>query len=222
MASNIVAFAGVDNFDNILYISRILLNLGNKVLIVDHSDTRSLSYSVPQPEGILSEKKIITYRQIDFTEMTLNKEIAAAYDDILIAYGFKEPVEDIAICNQLIWVTDLYRFNYEREISPDYMIYFKEARTRHLLIKDVFEFKITPDIIAERLKITFPKENRSVLYFDEQDYLNGQISHHNGIIQLINISKQLKNYLISEVARLHPEISDSRRLAAYRLARKGE
>ena len=71
MASNIVAYIGIDNFDNIIYLSRILTNLEKKVLIIDQTEALTLKYSIPQPIGVDSNLNIITYRHMDFTTMTL-------------------------------------------------------------------------------------------------------------------------------------------------------
>ena len=67
MGNNTVAYVGLDNFDIILYISRVLMKLGKKVLLVDHSETMAIKYCIPQPKGLNCQRDIITYQGIDFT-----------------------------------------------------------------------------------------------------------------------------------------------------------
>jgi len=222
MASNIIAYVGIDNFENMMYLSRILLKLGKRVLVVDHSETQSLTYSIPQPIGVCCEKEIVTCRQVDFTTRAIDQELTENYDDILIAYGFTEPLQDISICSRLVWVTNFYRYNFERRVSLTYSDGMMHDATKSLLIKDAFEIKITPEMVAERMDVQIPSENVYVLYRDEKDYLNGLICHYNGAFRFMDISKQLKRYLMEEARILHPEIDINQRKTAYRRAKKGE
>jgi hypothetical protein len=222
MANNIIAYIGIDNFDNIIYLSRILMKLGKKVLIVDHSETRSLTFTIPQPEGVSCEQNIVTYQRVDFTAMTITKDMVAAYDDILIAFGFMEPMPDIEFCNRIVLVTNLYRFNYEKKLNFHYYYNSKEDTMKSLLVKDVVVSKITADIIVERMNMQVSEDNISVLYLDERDYLNGLICHYNGAFRFHDISKQHKNYLIEEAGKLYPEIDCNLRKAACRQAGRGD
>lgn len=221
MANNIVAYIGVDNFDNILYLSHFLTKLGKKVLLVDHSESMSVQYSIPQPKVVNCREEIITYRHVDFTMQEINQMMKDAYDDILIFCGFHKEEKDIALCNRVVFVTDLYRYNYRR--IPD-LSCVNEVRSKieqDLLIKDVAPIKITPEIIIERLGMPILKENVSVLYHDERDYANSLVCHYNGSFRCKGISKQRKEYLLEEVKKLHPEISFNHIRTAMRRARKG-
>lgn len=221
MASNIVAYAGINNFDNIMYLSNILSKLGKKVLLVDHSVNHALLYSIPLPKGICCHKNIITYRQIDVTSKVIDQNIAADYDNVFISYGFMEPSDDIRLCNQFILVTNLYRFNYERRISSLYTTFISDFEKRSILIKDVVDLNITPIILAEHINLNIPMENISSLYFDEKDYVNGLVCHHNSNFQMKYISKQHRIYLLDELGKLYPEITKKQIRAACRHARKG-
>lgn len=221
MASNIIAYIGIDNFDNILYLSRILTKLGIKVLVIDHSDSMSLQYSIPQPKGSNCKEEIITYRQIDFTMQRINQTMKEGYDDILIFYGFNKEEKDLAECTRMVFVTDLFRFNYHRIPSPSCMTKVGSNVEQELLIKDVATTKITPDIIIERMGLNMDKAHVQVLYRDENDYVNSLLSHYNGSFNLKKISKQRKAYLQEEVKKLHPEIDISQVKTAIRRAGKG-
>lgn len=222
MANNVVAYAGVDNFDNIFYLSRILLKLDKKVLIVDHSESGSLIHSIPKPKGVNVDETIISYRQMDFTTMMIHRELVADYDDVFIYYGFNKPLKDLIICNRMVWVTDLYRYHYEdSECFP----YYEDAISkpmRYLLVKDAVELKITPEMIAERMEISYPAQNISVLYINEKDYYNSLICHYNGDYRFTDISKQRRKYLLKEIKSLYPQLKDKLHRDAYRRARKGD
>lgn len=222
MASNIVAYIGIDNFDNILYLSRILTKLGKKVLIIDHSESLSIKYSIPQPEGVNCNREIITYRQVDFTMATLTREIVDLYDDILISYGFLVPEDDISYCNLVVYVTDLYQFNQERLVSQSDLYHLTENARKVLLIKVMIDIKISSEHITEQVREQLQLESVSVLYRDEQDYSNGLICHYNGVFRFTDISKKLKKYLMVEVSQLHKDINKEQLRTAYRRARRGD
>lgn len=222
MANNVVAYAGVDNFDNILYLSRILIKLDKRVLIVDHSERGSLIHSIPKPKGVNADKTIISYRQMDFTTMMIPRDLLADYDDVFIYYGFNKPLKDLIICNRMVWVTDLYRYHYE---DSEYFPYYEDAignSMRYLLVKDAVELKITPEMIAERMELCCPVQNISILYIDERDYYNSLICHYNGDYRFTDISKQRRKYLLKEIKSLYPQLKDKHYKVAYRKARKGD
>ena len=222
LASNIVAYIGIDNFDNILYLSRLLSKLGKKVLVIDHSESLSVQYSIPLPKGMDCRREIITYRQVDFTTQEMNRGMKEEYDDILICCGFHKKAKEIAHCNKVVFVTDLYRFNYARISDVSYVNDSNNEIEQELLIKDAAPIKITPDILRERMGLPISADHISILYHDERDYTNSLICHYNGSFRLKGISKQRKKYLLEEVKKLHPEIKFNQAKTAYRHARRGE
>ena len=66
-----------------------------------------------------------------------------AYDDILIAYGFKIPVLELALCNRFVYVTDLFQYNLEQIINLSYDNKLMGDTKTALLIKDMIEIKIS-------------------------------------------------------------------------------
>jgi hypothetical protein len=222
MANNVVAYVGMDYSDYILYTARILLRLGMKVLLVDHSDTLSLKNSIPEPKGLCSNTDIITYRGLDFTTSSVSLEMLKQYDDILIAYGFRKPAEDIGYCGRVVFVTDLYRYNHSRLREYSINHHLNKIAYKELIIKEAIETKITTDIISERIGIRFSPENITVLFRDDKDYYNGVICHTNNSIYFTHVSKQLKRHLIQETKVLYPNIKAKQLTAACNRAGKGE
>ncbi len=220
MKNNVIGFVGIDNFDNILYLSRILLKLGKKVLMIDHSESNSLMYSIPKPSDSCSNKEIITYRRVDFTCMPLCKEMLEEYEDILINFGCNKSQEDMFQCSRIIFTTDLFVHHQER--VTDLIRYLSDEIHKELLIKDVIEVKITPDHVLDRMEHLIPKEEVSILYRDELDYENSLLIHNNGIVRFYRLSRQRRNYLISEIKRFHPNLNQKQINHAYRQAKRGD
>src|SRR5690554_1464643 len=80
LANNVVAFVGIESFDNIQYMARILSNLGKKVLVIDYSETEALTWSVPQIDFIDIKKDIINYRHVDYTNQNITDDMLKVYD----------------------------------------------------------------------------------------------------------------------------------------------
>lgn len=217
MVNNTIAFVGIDNFDFILYLSSILSKLDKKVLIVDHSETKSVIQSIPQPMELNYESEIITYRQVDFTSMITTKEMLYGYEDVFIVYGFMEPSPDIELCNRILLVTDMYRYHQEKICSL--VSKYSKEKEQELIIRDYIESKITPELISDRFQ---SPENTTIIFRDDNDYKNSLMCHFNRVFSFQSISRQLKQYLIDEILKLHPEISKNQLMTAYRRARKGE
>lgn len=217
MENNIIAYVGIDNSDNILYLSRILSKLDKKILIVDHSDTKAITYSIPQLDGIDMKLDTVTYRKVDFTQMDLSERIVKKYDIVLIDYGFSPRRKELGYCNRIVYVTDLYLHNTNKlYCMEDYDISIKS-----LLIRNLLGIKISPESVAIQIEKNIPVENITLLSFNENDLVNSIINQYNQSFRFTNISRQLKSYLIREISSLYPEILKKDIVKAYQKARKG-
>jgi hypothetical protein len=222
MANNVIAFAGIDASDYMIYIAGILINLKKKVLLIDHSDTCALKTTIPQPEGVNCSTDIISYRGLDFTTAEINRELLMSYDDILISSGFHKPENDNTFCNRIIFVTDPYRFNHLRLKEYAENCQLQGIEHRELIIKEMIESKITADIIRDNIGICFSTESISVLYREDKDYYNALLCHTNHSFSFHRTTKQLKNYLIRETASLYPDLTVKQIKKACLRAGKGE
>lgn len=221
MANNVIAFLGMDFFDHIIYLASILIKLDKKVLLIDHSDTLALKNTIPQPQGVSCSNEIISYRGFDFTTMRVSQKMLASYDDIFISCGFQEPEEDVAYCNRIIFATDPYRYNHLRIRELATNCHIQGIKNKELIIKDMIESKITTELVCEHIGITFPQQNISLLFREDRDYYNGVLCHTNGSFAFRQTSKQLKKYLIKEIAELYPQIKLKQIYTACRQAGKG-
>jgi len=217
LANNVVAFVGIESFDNIQYMARILSNLGKKVLVIDYSETEALTWSVPQIDFIDIKKDIINYRHVDYTNQNITDDMLKVYDDVFVAFGFNIIEEVILSCNKINYVTDLYINNIEKlNRINDY-----KTERKYLLIRNVLGIKISPESVALQIEKNIPSENTSILPFSENDQINGLISQYNQTIRFTNISRPFRELLYRQIHELYPAITKDKLNEAYKRARKG-
>jgi len=222
MANKVVGYLGLDNYENIFYLARILYHLDKKVLLVEHSESLSLQLSVPIPKNLDCEKTVITYRGIDFTSQIVNDQMLAEYDAVIISYGFGQRFEDLGLCSNIIVVTDLHSHNTYR-IQRLFSAYFSTIEVEiSLHIKDIVDCKITPETITKNTTQTVPFDHISILYHDTQDLKNALLCQYNSIFKFTKVTKQLKNYLWNEIIDWYPEIESKVIKKAYTKARRGD
>lgn len=215
-----IAYLGIDNFDYILYLSRIFYKLGKKVLLVDRSDTRSLSRALPIPLGIDVNKEVISYRRVDFTAQEINTDMIKQYDIILAAYGFNDIGNEAKIYNRFVLVTDLYLHNLERINKLN--VTFPESSERYLLIRNVVDTKLTPYNVSNKVEIEIPAENQLFIYFEYSDYTSAIICQSNQVARFTRISNSYKQLLIEDVNSVYPDLPRSVCAKAFKKAKKGD
>jgi hypothetical protein len=220
MANNVLGFIGIENFEIILYLSRILSKLERKVLLIDYSNDRDLASCIPIPTGMAAEDDVITHFGIDFTRKGLDQdqELINEYDDILINFGFNCVTAE-KYCTRLIFTVNQMLHNIIRlaTLTAD----SAGSADRSLMIKDVVDSKISPEYIMECMKIDISKDNICVLYFDEIDMKYKILSQHNALFQFRKITKGTKDYLLETVRKLCPDVPEKVLKEAYKMAERG-
>lgn len=220
MANNIVAYIGYNSFDIILYLSRVLQKAGRRVLIVDYSEAEALTYSIPQIDGIDTNKDIMTYRRVDFTRMIIIEETAKIYDDILIDFGFSRPIINLSLITKVVYVSNMFRYNLNRLCNIKY--YDELQISKELLIREATDLKIPIESMTEIIDKQITMQGISLLYLDEKDYENSLVCHYNQTFCFTRISGMLRGYLLKTASDLCGNVSDKQILTAYAKARKGE
>ncbi len=219
MANNIVAYVGIESFDTILYLSRIMQKLGRRVLLVDNSDTLALTFSIPRISDINTFETTIYYRRVDFTNMPVTKELAKSYDDILIYCGMKKPITSTELFTRIVYVTDLFDYNIRRIANR------KEYDTcnceKVLLIRNAVYTKIFIEHISKQISSTIAVDKTKVLYRDDSDYINCLNSHMNQVFTL-NLSRHYRKYLVDQVEVMCNDFTRKEINKAYRRARNGD
>lgn len=220
MANNIVAYIGWESFDIILYLSRILLKLGHRVLLIDNSQERTLADCMPCVPGIDTASNCITYRGIDFTTRHLNQELEFQYDDIFIHCGMSMPQCYGSNLTRLIVTTNLLPSITNEIVRIGCLMEYEDKLS--LLIRDVIDTHLVEEGIRTRIGKHIPESSIFMLYRDDSDYMAGLLCQANQICRFYDISSPFKNYLFKEVQELSPQVTIKQIKKAYRLARKGE
>lgn len=216
MANNIVGYIGIENFEMLLYLARILNKLRRKVLLIDLTAEKDLSSCIPVPAGLDPIDDIISYYGVDFTEKVASPDLFNEYDDVLISFGFNASAA-IQYCSKVVYTVNQMLHNINRLASLDPIA----GKKKYLIIKDMVNSKITPEYIIDCLKIPFEPEHIITLDFDEIDMRYKILAQHDSVYQFRRITKKAKRYLITTVKELYPEVPDKELREAYWLAERG-
>lgn len=218
-----IGFAGIDKYDIILYLARILKHLGKKVLIVDGSETGALVSCIPYPVGL--DGTVIDYRGIYFINLCKYEEdlfgriLTMDIDIALIDYGYCMREMEAEFLNQIIYVTDQQKHNVDRLIP---MTGFKNNDKR-LVIRDVTSYKYGLKCIINELGLSgMPANNISIIFMDEVDTrckLRCQYEIKTSFRKLSLPAKKTINALLSGIVH---EIGWKEIRSAYRKAERGD
>lgn len=222
MASKVLGYLGLDHYENIFYMARILHQLGKKVLLVDHSESKSLQISIPLPKNLLYDKSVISYRGIDFTSQSMDEEGVSKYDFVMISYGFQPPNDDVNLCHHLKIVTDLHLHNSYR-IQELFTNYYQSRNIKNsLLIRGIIDCKITPTMVANHIAQQIPFESVTTLYQDLLDEKNALLCQYDLTFKFTKITNQLKINIMNEIILYYPELGKQVLKRAYKKSRRGD
>lgn len=213
---NIIGFFGIDSYEIILFLSRILENLSRKVLLVDYSDIGDLTACIPVPDGLYVEDDIITYFGVGFTRKILDQDILNGYDDVLINFGFNYIQSAASKCTKVIYVINQQKYNISRlSTIPDLDI------PKCLILKDMVRSKINQEYIMENIKKNVLDENIYTFFLDEIDAKCKLLAQYNTVYEFKKISNDVKNFLKVTIKNMLPELSDKTLKEIYKIAERG-
>ncbi|MDE7300207.1 MAG: hypothetical protein K2N94_15525 [Lachnospiraceae bacterium] len=113
MENKIIGFVGLDVQDTILYLSRIFLQMGKRVLMADYSESRALYYSVPIIPGTDTRLETVEYRGTFFTSRHLSRTELEQFDVSMLFLGFAAGTE-LDLCTHIVYTTDGERNHIQR------------------------------------------------------------------------------------------------------------
>ena len=181
-----VAIWGKEQFDLIIYLSRIIFNCNKKVLLVDSTRDKSLRAAIPIPSNIKSG--VIDYRGVDFL-LDDDTEVTKNYDVVLLNIdSYCEVVND---CNQVILVSDLFDFRI-RDFNES-----KLTINPILIVRDIINYKVTNEYISNLLLPRIAAKCVYEIYNDSYDYKLKHDCYYNNVIKFTKLSKDFKEVLIS-------------------------
>ncbi len=220
MANNFIVYAGIDNYDIILYQAGILAKLGKKVLVLDNSDTHALSFSFPDPRGMDVSLTPIYYRNIHMGSMPFDSSCLSMYDDVLLAIGHSKDIDPVEECTRMVYVTD-HKLHNTRQVKN--LISMHQGKEKvSMLMRDLYGIKITPEYLSDMVADLIPPDKIDLIYHMEQDSENALLCQYNKSYGFTGISSDMKHYLLKMTGSFYPDINSRVIINAYRAARKGE
>lgn len=218
MANNVIGFAGIDKYEFILYLSRIIFHLGKKVLLVDYSESEALYQCIPVPESLREVGCSIHYRGIDFVlGKYYHEDLGLNYDVVIMDLGFQEMADVVSECTSLFYVTDLQLHNIRNlriHISA-------EGIPVNLIIKDVYSCKIKPEDIIEEWKQEIKLHKGYILYLDPWDLKCKIQCQYDSVFQFQKLSTPVKELLNDIIKQMDLRLTEKEMSRAYHKAERG-
>lgn len=212
----IVGFVGVDVQDTILYLSRILLHMGKKVLMVDHSISEALLSSIPLiPEYDVYHGKA-EYRGTFFTCDKVSEKDLDEYDVILLFLGF-EISNDLELCTHVIYTTDDEKNHMDKLMKTG----MKSGDYRQLVLRNV---SLKNKYRTEAATVGTVREECCYVRNDNrtEKKLRADCQYRNSF-SFRGISAGYKKYLRDTIEALYPfETAKKEFIKIYKKAEAGE
>lgn len=240
MDSKMIGFLGADKYDILLYLSKILTRLNQKVLLVDYSENRALTCCIPipgkrqgiltirdrtgaylEPSGRKTEEERISYQGIDFLIEPLYgqlMEMKERYDLILVDLGFQVYSKLIHECNQIYLSLDQQLHNI-MQLKPISLMGEEVEKKCFILFRQVYDCKISTAYLLEELALNVPEDNIFPYYQETMDMKYCIDSQYNHTFHFAHISRGLKSCLLYLLRNLLPQLSEQQRKSAYKTAR---
>lgn len=219
MADNVIGFVGVEKYEIILYLSRILHHLNLKVLLVDLSESEALYSCIPIPKDMRNKENKIDYRGIDFIKNE-NKlyDLQGNYDVILIDFGFNSYSNILSQCNRILLFTDLQLHNIERIKNMK----IQTVAEMSLILKEFINCKITPEFITTQIGYNIDKEQVYVFHNDIIDMKYKIHSQYDDCFHFKKLSRSYKQFLKDVIFELVINIDLKTYRKAYKKAGRGK
>ncbi|MDF2544368.1 MAG: hypothetical protein K0S47_4086 [Herbinix sp.] len=217
-----IGYFGVDHYDIVIYMARVLYHMGKSILMVDHSDTKALSHCIPIPKGLDPTKNLITSRGIDFTMNKRLDDLSPNYDVTLISYGFQSTsLNDTNLLDKQIIITDLQLHHIEQIDEAMTSNRIQQDIKTTLLIKDVIDCMLTPERIEDMITKKGSIDHCYILYQDTLDLKSAILCQSNHATQVLRISRLLKRFIFDEIMNSYPDTKQKKLKEAYHEARRG-
>lgn len=226
----VIGFLGIEKYEIILYLSRILKQLGKKVLVLDCSENGALDAGVcyfreqPALYGELQE-----YRGIDYLNYTLHdsagreeysvfRDIRKEYDFILMDFGFRRGHPLYHICDHCFLVSDQQRHNILRmkEAALECQVPFT------VVIRDILACKVSLDYFTDFMDGNDFAQEMIFLYRNEADTKRQIQCQYGQAVNFQKLSKETKEFLKQAVKRLLPDFTKAEIMKALKEAERGK
>lgn len=234
-----IGFVGSDKYDILLYISKILCQLGQRILLVDYSESRALTYSIPTPHGERvfytvreedclryqvkgpQEEDPISYQGFDFVIEPMYDtllKLRGNYDIILIDFGFQVYSKLITSC-ELIYLCSDAQLHHIMQLKPLKLLEEEIKDKCYLLYRQVYDCKIHASYLLDELDFDLESDHIYTYYEDLVDMKYCIDSQYNHTYHFMKISKGLKSCLLFLIRTMLPMVTEQAIRHAYRSAR---
>lgn len=232
--TRLIGFVGIDKYDIICYLARVLQKLKKRVLLVDASEEMALTESIPEPkrsekpDDAADFKAVMEYRGIHYLNYgSYNSFVIEAlaqqyredgfYDCVLIDFGFRTNHNLVTQCDIMIGVTDQRIHNVRRlSLLPD-----TQGQKKVLLLRDYCSSGIPEKVILRTLRYQKSECEVLYLYLNERDTALKLTSRYPGLATFRSISAEGKATMKRLLLLLFPKVGGMELTRAYRAAARG-
>lgn len=212
--ANILGFLGIEAYDLILYLTKLLYHLEKKVLLIDYSESGALACCIPVPDGLNPKITRISCTLMDFIKERKRLEYEDDYDYILIDFGFQTNHKELDNCSVLYLVTDRQQHNLIRLQNLKY------SREIHVIIKDIVNVRFTGYLLDCLKDKGLNIVNGYPLYKDDTDKENMLGLQYSDKIKLKMLSGQFR-HVINQLMTETLCIDRAEAAEAYKKAKRG-
>lgn len=212
--ANILGFLGIEAYDLMLYLTKLLYHLGKKVLLIDNSESGALTCCIPVPDTLNPRTTKISCTLMDFVKERNVTEYQEEYDYILMDFGFHTNHKELTNCSVLYLITDRQQHNITRlqNLKSDHEMY--------VIIKDIVNGRFA-GYLQECLK---DKGLNIISYYslfkDDTDKENMLGLQYSDKIKLRILSGQFR-YVLNQLITETLCFSKTEAVEAYRKAKRG-
>lgn len=216
-----VGFIGHKTEDIMMYLSRIILNMGKRVAVFDASNEQILRYYAP---NIDESSNVTNYRNIDFYSSCQSIEAHckiefSKYDVVLINYGYNtELLDEYSSCSHKFIVTDLERHSI-----------LKMKNTCSKLNKSIEIFRVFRDVVNCKIDEKYINNvldnvmvkilNDYIIFHDDNELICKIESQYNDIFKFNKLPKFFKDILLDILNSLGFDKKSS--VKALKISEKG-
>ena len=240
MEQKMIGFIGVEKYDILLYLSKILYRLNQRVLLVDYAENQALSYCIPTPateqlfprgfeesEGyyIYQRKKLmqerITYQGVDFIvepQYDTLFQLIPEYDLVLIDFGFQVYSKLISHCSKIYFCMDP-QLHHIMQLKPLRNMVEQQNEKFYLIFRQVYDCKVCVSYLMEEVGIYIAEDNIYQYYEEPMDMKYCIDSQYNHTYHFMKVSKGLKSCLLFLMKTMQPGIGNKELKSAYKIAR---
>ena len=210
-----ISFLGLDAYDYLLYLAKLLTNMNYKVLVIDLSENGATSealHDTSESIATLLEPSIFHCKGIDYIPQIAGWNYRGEfinsylyhkneeYDYVMTDFGTKVGHTAILQSAMVCFVIDMQKHNI---LAYNDLIQQLDI-TKEVVIRNIVPCKIkAQDLIADIIKGL----NHSLFYMElrEKDLANQILLQHTRVIPMNRISKQVRGFLLEVVKKLEPE-----------------